>query len=122
MAPDRILGKHPRFASYLILGCALVIFGLSIWVYLLSGRVSDGEAIRRAEAKSAKARAALGIRFANTLVDTSICIPLANIQDLLDGTTLSRTERVDREMAKSRYLNQLEELQSISPDVKGCDQ
>lgn len=120
MAPDRVLGKHPRFAAYLILAMALVIFGLSIWVYLLSGRVSDGEAIRRAEKESAQARAALGVRFANTLVDVSICIPLANIQDILDSGTLTSRERIDRIVARDRYLEKLNELQAISPDVKGC--
>lgn len=121
MAPDRVLGKHPRFTAYLLLFMALGLVALAARDYKLEGRVSDGEAIRRAEAKAAAGRAALGIRFANTLVDTSICIPLANIQDLLDSGTLTPREREDREMAKSRYRAQLEELRSISPDVKGCD-
>lgn len=119
--PDRILGKHPRFAAYLILAMALVIFGLTVWLYLLSGRVSDAEAIRRAEERGRAARAALGARFANTLVSVSICIPLANINDILDSGTLTARERVDRIAARARYLEKLDELMQIAPSVKGCD-
>lgn len=56
--PDRILGKHPRFAAYLILFLSLVVFGLTVWIYSLNGRVSDGEALRRSEAKAQVARKA----------------------------------------------------------------
>lgn len=109
MAPDRILGKHPRLASYLILACALVIFGLSIWVYLLSGRVSDAEAIRRAEQRAAAARAVQSCRYLNALVEVSINIPVMNIDDILRGP-LTPGERVKREDARGRYLAQLDEF------------
>lgn len=121
MAPDRILGKHPRFASYLILACALVIFGLSVWVYLLTGRVSDGEAIRRADAKNTAARQQLSLRFAQTLIDVSICLPLMNVQALLDSGALGPVEKKEREEAKARYLEKLADLKSIAPTLEGCD-
>ncbi len=119
--PERVLVKHPRAAAYLVLGMALVIFGLTVWLYLLSGRVSDAEAIRRVEKRGEAARAELGTRFANTLVQTSICIPLANINDLLDHGTLTPRERLDRIAARTRYLEKLSELMALSPSVKGCD-
>ena len=121
MAPDRILGKHPRFASYLILFLSMIVFGLTIWIYNLSGRVSDSEAIQRSDAENATARQALGIRFGQALVDVSICLPLMNVQALLDSGALGPVEKQEREDAKARYLAKLDEVRTLAPGLKGCD-
>ncbi len=121
MAPDRVLGRHPRLTAYFILAMALVIFGLSVWTYLLSSRVSDGEAVRRSDVRNAAQRQALSLRFAQALIDVSICLPLENVQSLIDSGTLGPLEKRERMEARQRYLDKLAELRAIAPALKGCD-
>lgn len=115
MAPDRYLGRHPRLASYFILGMALLVFALTIWLYTLSGRVSDGEAIRRAEAHAAVQRAAQekrqrklqvaqSCKLLRVFQDVSIDVPLANYKEILAGNTLTPAERRQRLNAQARYM------------------
>lgn len=117
MSPDRVLGKHPRVTGYLILGMAMVIFGLTVYVYLLQGRVSDGEAIRRSDQQNEQARRDLGCLFVLTIVDVAIDTPVTNLTDQLAGNTLTAMERVDRIQARARYLQKKERL---NPILKGC--
>lgn len=123
--PDRFLFRnveHPaRLVSYLLIFMALALAAMAVWVILLSGRVSNSEAVKRVEDKAAVGRARLGLQFAQALVDVSICIPVKNLDDLLTGTTLTSMERADRVQAKNRYLEKLAEIQTVAPQVKGCD-
>lgn len=119
--PDRILfrtGWNGRtVAAYVMIFMALAIVALAVWNYNLNSRVGTQEAIRRAENRGAEARRQLGCTFALTIVDVAIDTPVANINDLLAGTTLTPMERADRIQARARYL---EKKRNLEPVLKGC--
>lgn len=109
--PDRLLGT-PKRAAYLILLLAVMLVVEGIWIVNLSGRVSNGEAIRRAEDRTAVARKAsecrariAGTKQANDLLSALrdlAHIPQTNLQTYLDGT-LTDDQRANYTDALARY-------------------
>ncbi len=112
--PDRLISfvDHPKRASWIILFLSLAVLALLVWVWLLSGRVSDGEQIRRAEARAAKARSASECRskIAGTKITNDLLlaikdlakIPQTNLKTYL-ADPLTPAQRANYEDALMRY-------------------
>ncbi len=108
--PDRVI--TPRRASYLMIALSLAVIGLAAWNVSLNSRVGTQEAIRRAEDRAAKARAAsecrarvAGTKLTNELlaaVRDLATIPQTNLHTYLAGP-LDPMTRSNYENALARY-------------------